>query len=93
MEEKMIKIKGLVLYAACGLFLLGSLSGCGGVSDEQIAQLNQLDREIAELQAKVNSLKSEKSKLEREYNEHKAKLDDCQKMKEQTKQNLEKLPK
>lgn len=88
----MTKIKGLSLMLLIGLFTIGSLSGCGGVSDEQIAQLNQLDKEIADLQAKVNSLKSEKSKLEREYNDHKAKLDDCQKLKEQTKQNLEKLP-
>jgi len=87
----MIKIKGLALYAACGLFLLGSLSGCGGVSDEQIAQLNQLDREIAELQAKVNSLKSEKSKLEREYNEHQAKLDDCQKNERANKTKFRKI--
>ena len=75
------------------LILAGSLilAGCGGVSDEEMAQLNALRSEVSSLGTEVNSLKSEKTKLEREIAEMEAKLAQCAKDKEATSANLQKL--
>ncbi len=69
------------------------LSGCGGLSDAQIAQLNDLRSEVNSLQSQADSLKDQRSKLEKELAEKNAKLQQCQKDKEETQANLQKLPK
>lgn len=69
------------------------LSGCGGVSDAEMAQLNSLQKEVTSLQTQATSLKDERAKLEKEIAEKTAKLEQCNKEKEETKANLEKMNK
>ena len=89
----MTKIKKLTTTTLAVVFLAGSmgLAGCGGVSEEEMAQLNALRSEVSSLGTEVNSLKSEKTKLEREIAEMEAKLEQCAKDKEATTKNLKSL--
>lgn len=68
-------------------------TGCSGVSDEQVAELEALRAEVKALDKEVNSLKDEKAALEKEIAEKNAKLDQCAKLKAETKSNLEKIGK
>ncbi|MCB0746776.1 MAG: hypothetical protein KDC52_06690 [Ignavibacteriae bacterium] len=89
----MNKIKKHITTSLAVVFLAGSLSlaGCGGIGDEEMAQLNALRSEVSALGTEVNTLKSEKTKLEREVAEMEAKLAQCAKDKEATTKNLQKL--
>lgn len=89
----MTKIKKLTTATLAVVFLAGSigLAGCGGVSEEEMAQLNALRSEVSSLGTEVNSLKSEKTKMEREIAEMEAKLEQCAKDKEATTKNLQSL--
>lgn len=69
------------------------MTGCGGLDEAQIAELNNLRAEVRSLETEANSLKDERSRLEKELAERNAKLQQCEKDKEQTKVNLGKLPK
>lgn len=69
------------------------VSGCGGVSEAQFQELKNLRAEVSSLEKEANQLKEERSRLEREIAEKNAKLQQCQKDKEQTQANLDKLPK
>jgi septal ring factor EnvC (AmiA/AmiB activator) len=90
----MTKSKGLLKLSLVAVFVAAiGLAGCGGVTDDQLAQLNKLDDEITQLESQVNSLKGEKSKLEREIAEKNAKLEQCAKDKAATQANLQNLPK
>ncbi|RMD51328.1 MAG: hypothetical protein D6830_00595 [Ignavibacteria bacterium] len=84
-------LSGLLAIALiAGMF---SFTGCSGVSEEQMAQLEALRAEVKSLEKEVNSLQSEKTKLEREIAEKNAKLDQCNRTKAQTKENLQKINK
>lgn len=91
----MTRLKGLLSSSLIVLFgaVILSVTGCGGVSEEEMAQLQALRQEVSSLNSEVNSLRSEKTKLEREMGEQKAKLEQCAKDKEETRKNLESLPK
>lgn len=67
------------------------LSGCGGVSDAEMAQLNSLRSEVKSLQSQADSLKTERANLEKEIAAKNDKLAQCNKQKEETKANLEKM--
>ncbi|MDP4173303.1 MAG: hypothetical protein Q8933_04995 [Bacteroidota bacterium] len=88
----MTKIKGLMTAVIITAASVGYV-GCGGVSDEERAQLESLRQEVNTLNSDVSSLRSEKTRMERELGEKNAKLEQCAKDKEETKSNLEKLPK
>ncbi|MEI7812561.1 MAG: hypothetical protein WCJ01_09060 [Ignavibacteria bacterium] len=88
----MAKMKGLATALIIAAGVLG-YAGCSGVSDEQRAQLESLRQEVSVIDSDLNSLRSEKTRLEREIGEKNAKLEQCAKDKEETKNNLEKLPK
>jgi outer membrane murein-binding lipoprotein Lpp len=79
---------------AVGAFAITALimSGCGGVSDAEMAQLNDLRSEVKSLQSQADSLKEERASLEKDIAAKNAKLQECAKDKEETKANLEKLP-
>ncbi len=66
--------------------------GCG-VTPEEYAQLEGLEKEVASLEKQAASLKDQRSKLEREIAEKNRKLEDCAKLKQETQANLEKLGK
>ena len=69
------------------------MSGCGGVSDAEMAQLNNLRSEVQSLQTQADSLKDERAKLEQDIAQKNAQLQQCEKQKEETRANLDKLPK
>ncbi len=89
----MLKAKKAFTTAIAAIMLTGMVSfvGCGGVSEEDMANLNALRSEVKSLEKEVNSLKSEKTKLEREIAEQNAKLEQCAKEKAETKANLAKM--
>jgi len=89
----MMKVKKLLSRSLAVVIFMGmiGLTGCSGVSEEQMAELQALRQEVNSLEQETQDLKSEKAKLEREIAELNSKLDQCAKDKEQTKQNLEKM--
>lgn len=68
------------------------MSGCGGVSDTEMAQLNDLRSEVEDLQSQADQLKDERASLEKEIAEKNAKLQQCAQDKEEAQANLDKLP-
>ncbi|MEN8192712.1 MAG: hypothetical protein ABFS12_07830 [Bacteroidota bacterium] len=88
----MQKAKKALTTTIAALMLTGMVGfvGCGGVSEEEMANLNALSAEVKSLEKEVNSLKSEKTKLEREIAEQNAKLEQCAKEKAETEANLAK---
>ncbi len=85
--KKIINL-GLALVLVAGII---GFTGCSGVSEEQMAELDALRSEVKALEKEVGSLKTEKAAIEREIAEKNAKLDQCAKEKAETKKNLEKL--
>jgi septal ring factor EnvC (AmiA/AmiB activator) len=81
------------VLAAVMFISIAFLAGCGGVSDAQYAELNALRDEVKSLEAEANSLRDTKAQLESEIQTINRKLAECNKQKEETKANLEKLPK
>lgn len=67
------------------------ISGCGGVSDEEMAQLNDLRSNVKSLQSTTDQLKDQKAQLEKDIADMNAKLQQCNKDKEETKANLDKM--
>ena len=87
---KMKRIFGTGLIVALFVGML-AVTGCSGISEEQVTELEALRSEVKALEKEVNSLKSEKAALEKEIAEKNAKLDECAKQKAETKKNLEKM--
>ena len=81
------------ILAAVLFVSMAMVAGCGGLSEAQIAELNALREEVKSLEADANSLRDQKSQLETEIQTINRKLAECNKQKEETKANLEKLPK
>ena len=67
--------------------------GCGGVSEAQLAELYSLRDEVKSLEVEANRLKDERSQLESQIQDINRSLAECSKQKEETRANLEKLPK
>ena len=80
------------LIAAIFFVSIALLAGCG-LSDAQIAELNNLRAEVKSLEADANSMKDTKAQLESEIQTINRKLAECNKQKEETQANLQKLPK
>jgi septal ring factor EnvC (AmiA/AmiB activator) len=73
----MAKSKNLFMILLTAVLLSGSalLTGCGGgVSEEQMQQLNDLRAEVESLQSQVNAKQDEKSSLERQVADRDAKI-------------------
>ncbi len=68
------------------------MSGCGGVNDEMMQQMNDLKAKVSSLQDQASSLKDQRAALEKEIAEKNAKLQQCNKDKEEARANLDKLP-
>ena len=79
------------LLAAIFFVSIALLAGCG-LSDAQIAELNNLRTEVKSLEADANSMKDTKAQLESEIQTITRKLAECNTQKEETKANLQKLP-
>ncbi|HOJ19169.1 MAG: hypothetical protein GX452_02665 [Ignavibacteriales bacterium] len=88
-----MKLKGMMVGVLFTFLTIGFI-GCGSsVSEEQLAQLDALKKEVSSLEKEASSLKDERAKLEREIAEKNRKLEECAQMKQETQANLEKLPK
>ena len=90
---KIVKVVRNTAIIAAFAVTTAFLSGCGGVSEAEMAQLNSLKSEVNSLQSQANSLKDERASLEKEIAAKTAKLAECNKQKEETKANLEKMSK
>ena len=89
-----MKVIKAVKYTAIVAMFAGAtaiLSGCGGVSDAEMAELNNLRAEVNSLQAQANSLKDQRTDLQNQIAAKNAKLEECNKMKAETKANLDKM--
>lgn len=85
-------IKNSIVIASFAI-VTAFLSGCGGVSEAEMQELNNLRTEVTSLEQEVNTLRDERSNLERDMAEKNAKIQQCEKDKEETRANLDKLPK
>ena len=76
----MAKMKNLFFILLTIVVLTGSsfLVGCGGVSEEQMQQLNDLKAEVDALQSQVNAKNDEKSDLQRQIADQDAKIKEWQ---------------
>ena len=88
---KVVKVVRNTALIAAFAVSTAFLSGCGGVSDAEMAQLNSLRSEVKSLQTQADSLKEERANLEKEIAAKNDKLAQCNKQKEETKANLDKL--
>ncbi len=88
---KIVKVVRNTAIIAAFAVTTAFLSGCGGVSEAEMAQLNNLKSEVSSLQSQANSLKDERASLEKEIAAKTEKLAQCNKEKEETKANLEKM--
>jgi len=79
------------VIAAIFFVSIALLAGCG-LSDAQIAELDNLRVEVKSLEADANSMKDTKAQLESEIQTINRKLAECNKQKEETQANLQKLP-
>ncbi len=88
-------LKSLKIPVVAGALILSAslLAGCGGVSEAQFAELDALTAEVRSLESEANTLKDERATLEAEISEINRKLAECNKQKEETRANLDKLPK
>lgn len=85
---KRIINSALVVVLVAGII---GFTGCSGVSEEQMAELEALRSEVKALEKEAGSLKNEKAAIEREIAEKNAKLDQCAKEKAEVKKNLDKI--
>lgn len=76
----------IVVFGAAVAFV-----GCGGVTEEQYAQLDALKKEVTSLEKQANSLKDERARLEKEIAAKNKKLEECAKLKQETQSNLNKI--
>ncbi|MCH7972859.1 MAG: hypothetical protein IH949_03025 [Bacteroidetes bacterium] len=85
---KNIKNVALVLVFAV---TTSAFVGCGGVSDTQMLTLNNLRAEVNSLKAESETLKQEREDLQKSIAEKNAKFEECKKVTEETKANLNKM--
>ena len=83
----MAKFKNMFFVLLTVLFLSGIIAGCGGVSEEQMKQLNDLKAEVESIQSQVNAKESEQAQLMKQIADKEAKIKDYQKQTEQAKAN------
>lgn len=88
-------VKSMKMLVVIGMVagLTAFFSGCGGLSEAQIAELNALRSEVQSLENEANSLKEQRDQLEKKIEDINRRLAECEKQKEETRANLEKLPK
>ncbi len=84
---KAMKRLSLVLVFGAAVALVG----CGGVTEEQYAELDALKKEVASLEKQASSLKDERARLEKEIADKNKKLEECAKLKQETQSNLNKI--
>lgn len=91
----MLKSKSLLsVIVISGFMMTMSLTGCSWKpSEEDLKQKQALEQEIKSLEADVQKMKNEKSQLEKQIGERNAKLQQIEKTKQETQENLKKIGK
>ena len=88
---KIIKLARNTAVVAVFALTVAVMSGCGGVSDAEMQQLQDLRSEVNSLQSQADQLKDQRASLEKEIADRNSKLQQCEKDKEETKANLSKM--
>lgn len=88
---KIIKLARNTALVAVFALSVAMMSGCGGVSDAEMQQLKDLRSEVNSLQSQADQLKDQRASLQKEINDRNTKLQQCEKDKEETKANLNKM--
>jgi septal ring factor EnvC (AmiA/AmiB activator) len=70
----MAKIKNMFFILLAAAFISGMVGCGGGVSEEQMQQLNDLKAEVESLQSQVNAKQDEKSQLQKQIADKDAKI-------------------
>lgn len=86
----MAKLKNMFFILLTFLVLTGStlLVGCGGgVSEEQMQQLNDLKAEVDALQSQVNARNDERSNLQKQIADQEAQIKEWTNIMDQTRKN------
>lgn len=83
----MARIKNMFFVLLTVGFLSGLVAGCGGVSEEQLKQLNDLKAEVEALQSQVNAKEAERNALLKQIADKVAKIKDYEKLTDQAKAN------
>ncbi len=83
----MARIKNMFFVLLTVAFLSGLVAGCGGVSEEQLKQLNDLKAEVESLQSQVNAKEAERNAMLKQISEKDAKIKDFEKQTDQAKAN------
>ncbi len=83
----MARIKNMFFVLLTVAFLSGLIAGCGGVSEEQLKQLNDLKAEVESLQSQANAKEAERTALLKQIADKDAKIKDFQKQTDQAKAN------
>jgi chromosome segregation ATPase len=79
----------VLLFVICALGAGVFMSGCTSyATEEQLARISELEREIAQLESAIQKKQSEVGTLDRQISMQEAKLDQCAKEKELVRQRL-----
>lgn len=89
----MLTFKKKLAVAVVGLSIFSfGLVGCSNKpSEEQMRQLEELKAEVNSLKKELDELKKEKANLEKQIGERNAKLQQIEKIKEETRKNMEQM--
>lgn len=91
---KLLKSLKSSLLGAVLILLTAGFFGCSsGPSEEELAQLDSLKKEVSSLQKEAATLKDERGSVEKQIAEKNKKLQECEKQKQETQVNLDKIPK
>ena len=82
-------MKNLFFVLLTVVMLTGStfVVGCGGVSEEQMQQLNDLKAEVDALQSQVNAKQDEKSNVQKQGADKEASIKELQGIADATRKN------
>lgn len=85
-------VKAVIIIAST-IFMSLAFTGCPSkITEEQMAQLQELKKEERSLKQEISNSESEIKKLESELQSRKAQLDECNKKKDFVEQKLRKWP-
>lgn len=85
----MAKVRNMFFVLLTFAFLSGIIAGCGGgVSEEQMKQLNDLKAEVESVQSQVNAKESERNAILKQIVDKETKIGDYKKQTEAAKNCL-----
>lgn len=91
--KQLKSLKSSLLGTVIILLTAGFVGCSSGPSQEELAQLDALKKEVSSLQKSASTFKDERSSVEKQIAEKNKKLQECEKLKQETKANLGKISK